>query len=222
MSLAVAGLLMGLAGAPHCVAMCGAACGGVVRGQGRARAMWAFQAGRWLGYTTAGAAAGFAVSSVAWLSTQAGVLRPLWMVFHLAVLAWGLTLLVLARQPAFVEAGGRALWTRVRPLVGRRGGLLAAGALWIFMPCGLLWSALLLASLSGGAWQGALTMGLFALGGGLSLAIAPAVLLRLRRAGDRFGSGWGPRLTGLVLAAAATWALWMDLGQRIAAWCAAP
>ncbi|MFI4927611.1 MAG: hypothetical protein ACHP7E_07990 [Burkholderiales bacterium] len=36
MTLTLAGtaLLMGLAGGPHCVAMCGAACGGVIRGVG--------------------------------------------------------------------------------------------------------------------------------------------------------------------------------------------
>lgn len=220
-SLALTAFLMGLAGGPHCAAMCGAACGGVVRaGGGGARSMWRFQLGRLLGYAGAGAAAGFAVQSFAWLSTQTAALRPVWSLFHLAVLAWGLTLLVLARQPAWVDGAGRSLWQRVRPLAQRPGGVLAAGALWTFMPCGLLYSALLIASLSGGAAQGALSMALFAAGSGLSLGLFPPLLRLLRRAGDGVRKDWGTRAGGLVLAVLAALALWGNLVERIALWCA--
>ena len=90
-TLAATAFLMGLAGGPHCAAMCGAACGGVVRGvqvvrgptESAARGMWMFQGGRLLGYSVAGAAAAFAVQSFAWLSTQTAALRPVWMLFHL-------------------------------------------------------------------------------------------------------------------------------------------
>ena len=63
--------------------------------------------------------------------------------------------------------------------------VLAAVALWIFMPCGLLYSALLVASLSGGALQGAASMALFAIGSGLSLGLAPGALGRLQALGNR-------------------------------------
>lgn len=223
MGLALAGtaLLMGLAGGPHCVAMCGAACGGVIRGVGArpARGMWTFQAGRLLGYTAAGAAAGAAVQSLAWLSQHALALRPVWTLFHLAVLAWGLVLLAQARQPLWVESAGRGVWSRVRPLAQRRGGLLATGALWTFMPCGLLWSALLVASLSGGPAQGALSMALFALGSGIALGLAPAALQRLQSVANRLRKDAGTRIAGALLAAVAAWALWMDVAQRVAQWC---
>ena len=42
------------------------------------------------------------------------------------------------------------------------------------MPCGLLYSAVLVAALSGGAWQGALSMAAFAVGGALWLLAAGA------------------------------------------------
>ena len=74
----------------------------------------------------------------------------------------------------WVSSAGRSVWSRLRPLAGARGGVFATGALWAFMPCGLLYSALLVASLSGGPLEGALSMALFALGSGLSLALAPA------------------------------------------------
>ena len=58
-TLAATALFMGLAGGPHCVAMCGAACAGIGRaGDGRnTRSMWTFQAGRVVGYSLMGGVA---------------------------------------------------------------------------------------------------------------------------------------------------------------------
>lgn len=221
LTLAGSAFLMGLAGGPHCIAMCGAACGGVIRASGARAApgMWTFQAGRFAGYTLAGAVAGLAVESFAWLASNTAALKPVWTLFHVLVLLWGLILLAQARQPAWVEAAGRGVWSRVRPLAQRRGGLLATGALWIFMPCGLLYSALLVASLSGGAAGGALSMALFAVGSGISLGLAPAALRRLQDMGNRLRKDWGTRIAGGLLVLAAGWALWMDVAQRVGEWC---
>lgn len=220
-ALAATAFFMGLAGGPHCIAMCGAACGGVVRGASAQplRGMGMFQAGRLLGYSAAGAAAGLAVQSFAWLSTHTAALKPAWTFFHFAVLAWGLMLLARARQPAWVENFGRALWGKVRPLARARGGLLATGALWTFMPCGLLYSALLVASLSGGALEGGLAMALFAAGSGISLGLAPSVFRKLQQAGNKLRNDWGTRIAGGLLAGVAVWALWMDVFHPIAVWC---
>lgn len=223
MNFALAGtaLVMGLAGGPHCIAMCGAACGGVIRGVGAppARGMATFQAGRLLGYALAGGAAGLAVQAFAFLSTHTAALRPVWTLFHLAVLAWGLMLLAQARQPAWVENTGRSVWATVRPMAQRRGGLLATGALWAFMPCGLLYSALLVASLSGGPVEGAVCMAMFALGSGISLGLAPAALQRLQALGNRLRKDSGTRIAGALLAVTAAWALWMDVSHRVLVWC---
>ena len=92
-SLAATALLMGLAGGPHCAAMCGAACAGITRcgaqpGQAAAwRSMGAFQAGRLTAYAAAGAAAAFAVENLAALTDHVAALRPVWTFFQLAVLA---------------------------------------------------------------------------------------------------------------------------------------
>jgi uncharacterized protein len=221
-TLAATALLMGLAGGPHCVAMCGAPCAGVIR-MGPApgwRQTSMFQAGRVAGYSLAGAAAALAVQSLAWFTQQAAALRPVWTLLHLMVLAWGFTLLALARQPGWVSAAGQSAWVRMRPWAGARGGIFGAGALWAFMPCGLLYSALLVASLSGGPLEGATSMALFAAGSGIWLAVAPALVLRLQQAGNHVRRDWGTRASGLLLVLAAGWSLWMDLAPRIAAWCA--
>jgi sulfite exporter TauE/SafE len=220
-TLAGTALLMGLVGGPHCIAMCGAACGGVIRGVGAkpARGMWSFQAGRLLGYSLAGGAAGLAVQSFAWLSSNTKALQPVWTLFHVAVLLWGLVLLAQARQPAWVESAGRNVWSRVRPMAQRRGGLVASGALWVFMPCGLLYSALLVASLSGGFVEGMASMALFAIGSGISLGLAPSALRRLQELGNRLRKDWGTRIAGGLLASTAAGALWMDVAHRVAEWC---
>jgi uncharacterized protein len=220
-ALALSALLMGLAGGPHCMAMCGAACAGLTRlgGTSSNRSLWAFQGGRLAGYAAAGAAAAFTVQSLGWLTSNTAALRPFWTLFHLAVLAWGLMLVAQARQPMWVGSAGRSIWSRVRPMASARGGVFATGALWAFMPCGLLYSALLVASLSGGPIEGALSMALFAVGSGLSLALAPHLLARLQRAGNRLRQDWGTRAAGALLVLAALWALWMDLAHRVAVWC---
>jgi uncharacterized protein len=220
-ALAVSALLMGLAGGPHCAAMCGAACGGLTRLGSKAsgRAMVAFQAGRLAGYSAAGALSAYAVQGFAWLTQHTSALQPAWTFFHLAVLAWGLMLVTRARQPVWVSSAGRTVWSRVRPMAGARGGVFATGALWAFMPCGLLYSALLVASLSGGPLDGAASMALFALGSGLSLSLAPALYARLQQAGNKLRQEWGTRAAGALLVITALWALWMDMAHRVAVWC---
>lgn len=232
LSAVTTALVMGLAGGPHCVAMCGAACGAltrapepagvqVVRLQRRARNnMLGFQAGRVFGYATAGAVAGWSVQGLGTLATRAAALQPLWVLFHLAVLAWGLMLLTQARQPAWLEAAGRGVWSRVQPLVGARGGQLAAGALWTFMPCGLLYSALLVSALAGGPLEGAASMALFALASGLSLGFAPSALRWLQSGAQRLRAGSGTRVAGALLAFTAAAGLSLDLAHRVADWCA--
>ena len=223
LAMAATALTMGLAGGPHCAAMCGAACAGVTRASAASaasRSMIVFQAGRLAGYMASGAVAAGAMQSLAWLSVQSAALRPVWTLMHMAVLAWGLTLLVLARQPVWAQQAGLAAWRRIRPLAQRTGGVLGVGALWTFMPCGLLYSALLVAALSGGPLEGALSMALFAAASSLGLITGPGLLARIRDAGNRLRQDWGTRVAGGLLAATAVFALWMDLAERIALWCA--
>lgn len=224
-TLMMSALLMGLAGGPHCAAMCGAACAGLggrrsTSGAAQTRAgLWHFQAGRLIGYSLAGAVAAQAVEGFAWLTSQTAALRPAWTFFHLGVLAWGLTLLLLARQPAWVVESGRSAWSRLHPLAGRGGGVFVAGLLWTFMPCSLLYSALLVASLSGGPLGGAVSMALFAGTSGLSLSLMPILLRHLNAAGVNRGREWGARLSGLLLVLSAAWALGVDMVPRLAQWC---
>ena len=139
--------------------------------------------------------------------------------FHVAALLLGGVLLWQARQPAWIETLGQNVWRRARPVLGRLGprAPLVLGAGWALMPCGLLYSALLVASLSANALEGAVIMALFALGTSVSLTAAPWLMLRLR--GARSGA-WAIRLAGLALALTSGWAIWMGITQPTGLWCA--
>ncbi|MBK6648690.1 MAG: sulfite exporter TauE/SafE family protein [Betaproteobacteria bacterium] len=252
-TLAWTAFIMGVAGGPHCLGMCAAPCAAVTSvgtnaslirlpdGQIKATSSsisasrWAFifsfQAGRTLGYALVGALAAAAMESAAWLSSNTSVLRPLWALMHAGVLAWGLMLLVLARQPVWATGAGQSVWSRavarVRPLLAQKRAVFATGLLWALMPCGLLYSALLVAALSGGPVQGALSMALFALGSAISLVGGPLLWQQwIWYLGKQGGSqtrqkaeAWGARLSGLILIAMAVWALWHDYVMRFAQWC---
>ena len=135
----------------------------------------------------------------------------------------GLLLLWRAQQPVWLEQAGRKIWSGARSLAAGRGGAgapLVIGALWSFLPCGLLYSALLVATLTGRALEGAFVMALFALGTSVSMMAGPWLWLRLRGTGVRPGSvDWGVRLAGLALAASSVWALWMGFAHDAAPWC---
>lgn len=253
-SLALTALLMGLAGGPHCAAMCGAACAALGRspalpgGAGRTAiaitpvadpqavaevgpvravspAQTLFHLGRLASYSALGAVAAASMQAVGWLSVHAAALRPVWTLVHVAAIMLGLVLVWQARQPVWLEDGARRVWASIRSVLpvaaGRAAGVapLAMGLAWGFLPCGLLYSALLVAALSPGVWQGAGVMALFALGSSVSLMAAPWLWERLRGAGS---GGWAIRLAGAALVLTSAWALWHGLVHDAAPWCVTP
>ena len=219
-SLALAALIMGLAGGPHCVAMCGAACAGIGHAAGphTNRALVSFQVGRMLGYSLLGGLAAFSVQALGWLTVESAALRPVWSMLHVAAFVLGLLLVWQAKQPVWLDQSAQQIWSKIRRLNNNLGKVapVAVGSLWAFMPCGLLYSALMVAALTGNAFEGAITMAFFAVGSGLSLGFAPWLLLKVKTLGD---GGWGIRLAGLALATTSAWALWMGLAHNQAPWC---
>ena len=222
-SLAVTALVMGLAGGPHCIAMCGAACAGI--GQAAAprstQALALFQLGRLTGYAALGALAAATMQGLGWLTVQSAALRPVWTMVHVAAVLLGLSLLAFARQPVWLEADARRVWARVRTATQSLGLVapLGLGVAWALLPCGLLYSALMVAALAGSVGGGAAVMALFALGSGLWLGLGPWLLLRLGRSGR---GAWSMRVAGLALAATSAWGLWMGLVHDQAPWCVVP
>lgn len=227
-SLLGTALVMGLVGGPHCLAMCAAPCGLVTAArraetanlpQAAAVPLLLFHGGRLAGYAALGAAAAWAMEQLSWLSARSMALQPLWTLVHVAVLAWGLLLLCQARQPLWLEQAGRRVWQKVQPVLAAPSGRWMAGMAWALMPCGLLYSAVLVAALSGGPLLGALSMLAFGLGSGLWLVLAPWGWQRIRRHVGGWRAQWGPRVAGLLLIGVAVGALWMDLIYKPSLWC---
>lgn len=219
--------LVGLLGSVHCAGMCGGIVGALsvapaVRIQARPAHpafsnVLAYNAGRIGSYMVAGALAGGAAAAAgAQALTRLPALQAgaYWLA-NLMLVALGLYLMDAWRGLARLEQGGQLVWRRVQPLLRRVGPLdgpgriLAAGALWGWLPCGMVYSVLVTAMLSGSALSGALVMLAFGLGT-LPMLLGLGVLgarLRalLRQRGVRIASGMlvlGFGVLGLVRAAA--------------------
>jgi sulfite exporter TauE/SafE len=223
LALVFSALMLGLAGAPHCTAMCGAACTAATRG-GRS-AVWPFHLTRVAAYALAGALVAAGVGALSALGQLSPAFRPLWTLAHAAALALGLWLLWHGRQPAWLQHIGRAPrlavpdargWQRVQVPLRES----AAGAAWVAWPCGLLQSALVVASLANNAAAGAAVMAVFATTSAAGLIAAPWLLQRL---GGAHGSAGGvvlaTRAAGALLAVASGWALSRDVLPQVIAYC---
>ncbi|MEI8297002.1 MAG: sulfite exporter TauE/SafE family protein [Pseudomonadota bacterium] len=209
-----AALLAGLAGAAHCAAMCGGiatAVGATFRG-GRGlplAAALAFNTGRLAGYALVGAALAALVGNTARLLPLAGVALGGRLVAAAVLAALGLRMLC-GRDLLGAERLGAFFWAGLRPVFARLGRLpatvrpAALGLLWGFMPCGLVYSMLLVAASGGRALDGAATMLAFGVGtlpALLGLTLGGATLgTYLRRPGLR-------RLAGSAVLLAAIWTL---------------
>lgn len=211
LALILSALMLGIAGAPHCAAMCGPASGSLLQGCRRhapVASPLAFHLARVASYAAAGGVAASSVGALAQLGQLSPVLRPLWTLLQVAAFALGLWLLIRGRQPAWVENFGRN-GSGGKRIIWMQGpaGAAAAGSMWVALPCGLLQSALVVAALGSGPVEGAVLMALFAAGSALGLWLGPALWLRL--AGRHAGKAQvlAIRAAGLMLAGASGWAL---------------
>jgi len=215
-ALIYSALVMGLAGGPHCVAMCGAACTSFTQSSDKPYAIYFYHLGRVCGYALLGAIATFAIQSIAWLSSYSTILHPLWTFFHVLFFSGAVILLIYARQPIWIDQAGRRIWQHVKKLSQINGGYFYIGMLWALMPCGLLYSAVIIASFNGNPLGGALSMAAFAAGSAISLFFAPWLWLKLK---TTLVEPYGMRLAGLLLIVASTWAIWMELTHNSKVWC---
>ena len=165
-------LILGLLGGGHCLGMCGGLMGALTlaippeqRGR-RLQLLLAYNVGRILSYTCAGLLVGLAGWAVA-SSPAALALRVL---AALLLIAMGLYLAGWWSGLTRIEALGRGLWRHIQPVASRLLPVsslpraLLLGALWGWLPCGLVYSTLLWAASQGNAGYSAALMLAFGLG----------------------------------------------------------
>ena len=171
-----AALIAGLSGSLHCVGMCGGIAGALaVRNAGasggfRWHSVFAHHVGRLVSYTVVGGLAGVSGGTLQSMYDPARLGSWLRLGTAVLIILLGLRLALRWNAFALLERVGGQLWARIAPAAGRiatRSGPLAPlglGALWGFLPCGLVYSLLLLAALTGTAIEGALVMLVFGVG----------------------------------------------------------
>lgn len=214
--------MLGLASSLHCVQMCGpivltysAALGEAFKksdsGSATLSALLrnhlAYNGGRILTYSLLGAVAGLAGGAVGWIGEVAGFSHVLALVSGGLMIVVGLSMLGVI--PTYVL--GSTLF-RIPALVLRRvsrflsapgsGNRLLLGLALGFLPCGLIYAALLRAMATRSAAAGAATMAAFGLGTATSLLalgmFSSAIRFRLNRWGGQVAA-IGVTLMGLVL-----------------------
>jgi sulfite exporter TauE/SafE len=196
--------VVGLLGSVHCGAMCGGIVSALslaplrmpafpvpVRTVAPMRAslanVGAYNLGRIASYMVAGGLAGAAAGSARSLAGLPMLQAGGYWLANLMLIALGLYLMDAWRGLAWLEQGGRALWRHVQPMMRRVGPpdtpakMIATGFLWGWLPCGMVYSALVTAMLSGSAVSGAQVMFAFGLG-------TLPMLLALGAAGARLRS----------------------------------
>ena len=204
---------LGLAGAGHCLGMCGGIAAALNLGGQRSLAVTlSYHSGRIASYTLLGGLLGLAAGSIdiaAWtmgLRYLAGVL----------LIGMGLYIADWWRGMALLERAGATLWQPVQRLSSRwlpvrhwpQG--FALGLCWGLMPCGLIYSSLAWAATAQDATTSALMMFLFGLG------TLPAMLATslganqlqafLRRRGLKL-------LIALLLIASGVWTLYLTVAH---------
>lgn len=166
----------GLAGGAHCAGMCGGIVGAMCGFPGRqnttspVRYLLAYNAGRITSYACAGSLAG-ALGQAGLLTRAAPLLQPLMFALaSLMLVMLGLHLAGVASGMNRLEAAGARLWHGVAPWsrhmlpVTSLPRALGLGALWGWLPCGMVYAVLLTALALGSWWQGAAVLAAFGLG----------------------------------------------------------
>lgn len=211
-----AAFLTGLAGSAHCFAMCGGIAGALgmhAKAAGATASVVSvaslYQVGRLAGYTTAGAIVGFIGSQASQLLDFAQAASVLRIASALFIALLGLRLLFRWNALQWIEQLGARFWMKLRPLVqfaGSRAGIakpLAMGMLWSLLPCGLIYSMLLLAAMSADSLGGASIMLAFGAGTLPSMLSTSLLAARLQqhmaRPSVRIASGLLLLLLGAVM-----------------------
>ncbi len=202
-------LTAGFLGSGHCLGMCGgiATLPAAASSKTGIRVLL-FNLGRLVSYALLGALVGLLGASIGDLFDVRQWSMILRIATGVVVILVGIYLLTGIRALLFGEKLGARFWAKIAPLAKRfssqknLGQTWMLGMLWGYLPCGLVYSMLLAASVSGSPVTGAGVMVAFGLGtlpamAGLGLA-GSGLLVKLRQ-------GQARRIAGVVLILGGLW-----------------
>lgn len=185
--------VIGLLGSVHCIGMCGGivtafSAGGSIRrpfpvpvvaqgGQAIAVSLpdtlvrsLAYNIGRISSYAAAGALAGGITGSAYTFSRISSIQVAGYWMANLMLIALGLYLMGAWHGLTKIEATGQVIWKNIQPLTGKLlpvdtpAKVFLLGSVWGWVPCGMVYSVLMTAMMTGSALTGASVMLAFGLG----------------------------------------------------------
>lgn len=208
-----AAFVLGLLGSTHCLAMCGGISASLGTGghdQGRLLRVALYNIGRIGSYTAAGAIVGLLGFWIGQGLNLMGLGIGLRIALGVLMVGIGLQLVFNWDGLKRIEAAGAGFWRLLAPLARRllpaRTPMqaLALGALWGWLPCGLVYTVLVAATVSATPVHGALVMLAFGLGTAPSMVLVGAAGSRLTRLMQRRGLR---RLAGGAILGFGLWTL---------------
>lgn len=175
----ITAMMVGLLGAVHCLGMCGGVVGSLtfnLKPQVQL-SFWrmfpyhlAYNLGRISSYVLMGAMFGWLGSSLTSLASFLPAQQVLQTIAGVFMILLGVYIAGIWNGVVVVEKLGRYVWAWLKPLaqkmtsVSNLGQAWLYGLVWGWLPCGLVYSMLIMAVSAGGALQGGLVMLAFGLG----------------------------------------------------------
>jgi len=147
---AATAFILGLLGSAHCLGMCGGISSAVAMGIDRRNShplllLSGFNLGRILSYSIAGALLGL----IGWLIRSPEIATILRTVAGVILILMGLYVAQIWKGLRYIETQGNIVWRYIQPFtrqllpVRSPSQALALGALWGWLPCGLVYSTLI-------------------------------------------------------------------------------
>ena len=197
---------LGLAGSLHCVQMCGPLVLSFgLSATGGARTHAAYHLGRILTYALLGAIAGWAGSGVALVGKLAGIENTAAIAGGALMILAGIAIHSAVRSTGLVSIGGPSAFSRLTGKLLRAAsprGRFVTGLAMGFLPCGMIYAALLRSVAAASAASGALAMLAFGLGTAGPLFALGVFSVAVNRWIGLRGRNWaaaGVMLTGVFL-----------------------
>ncbi|WP_040726626.1 sulfite exporter TauE/SafE family protein [Thiomicrorhabdus sp. Kp2] len=220
-SIYITALIVGLLGGVHCLGMCGGVVGGLTFSlESRVQTSWLkmmpyqllYNIGRISSYMIIGAIFGALGAGLGSLATFLPAQQLLQVVAGLFMIALGLYLGGWWFGVAKIEKVGQSLWLRLAPYAKKMTPVKhyhqawLYGLIWGWLPCGLVYSMLIMAMTAGGALSGAAVMLAFGLGTLPNLLLMGVFAFYFTRLSRMV---WVKRIAGFSVMSMGVWQLYL-------------
>ncbi|MDG6774474.1 sulfite exporter TauE/SafE family protein [Thiomicrorhabdus sp. ZW0627] len=228
-SMLLTSLVVGLLGGIHCLGMCGGVVGALTFGLNvNVQQSWlrmlpyqlAYNLGRISSYMLIGALFGYLGSTLGSLVTFLPAQQILQMIAGSFMIGLGLYLAGWWYGIVAVEKLGQRIWGRLQPYAKKLSPVESLpqawwyGLVWGWLPCGLVYSMLIMALSAGGALEGSMVMLAFGLGTLPNLMLMGVFAFYFTRLARK---NWVRKIAGLGVMAMGVWQIYLAIILNIKA-----